>query len=1298
MRKRRKKILIAVGIIAVLALLVVLNWDIVVRHIYHSRYFDGPPMETKKKGLHISKVINFKFSIADAEFINSFSSSIFPGFDQWRSIEMEINGKNYAVEISPFNSYFKHIRLNNPNRSLSLRFHRKKYHERIQRFDLFQVDKIDLFEQELIYKLARKLDILVPHTEYVDIQVHSVHEGISFFKQAYDNIFLEQNKCPHAIIFMMGKAGKHWQVDYLYNEFDNLREPRVFEHLNHFFDRLEAGDEHLLLKYFDLDYIARFEVLRQLLGAGFGFIMEDNIKFAYNPFNGKFYPTLDESNLYNMQMSRSGNQFKLLRKQIKKSPITPLIERRKRHYMSRLARNYNEIITHYKNLEKQYTFMKQESVHNKLRIELITSYFENNVYNMLAQYKSGQVPPGTGGEFFLYAKTGREDRFYQYKPKVTSQDYLDHLLLDPRIAAGKYRNLNLRFTNDDRIILQKGNYLIRETVFIPMGYVLEIEAGTTIRMAPGVSFLSYSPLRIWGTRENPVVIKALKEEKPFGAWAVLGALGLIGTGGEQGESEGEEETGPISIIEHLDFSGASSTFLDGAFYPGGLNFHEMNVEIKNSRIHHNRGHDGLNVKRGKVLLENNRFYSNAVDHAALDFCKGVVIGNRFIDDTRDREGDGLDLSGSEFFVGNNVFAYFVDKGLSIGEETRCFLYNNVIRQNRIGLASKNRARVLAMDNKFYDNARAIAAYQKEPMFGGGSVYLLPNDFRANEHLYNVDPESHVYRLEDTEKYKYKEQFDRLIAAKQMHGIFSVVDGIINEYKYKESGIDLFSIGHYKIAVDEQNKVIFAALPPAAGPRQKINCKPRLENTEVFIKPLRCGVKKLSKEECKESRLENDRYFDFKAYIFYGKIILKHEYQRDEYDLYVTTGRLPVVEIDTSGEHGIPRIIKNEPKIRCKIRIFSDSEAARRQPGNYTNKILEAQIEGRGKPWPKWKYGITLEDSYAFEGMIDSKRWVLESSFIEKSLMRSKIAFDLLEQFRQDKKRQRIAPQSRFVEVILNGAYHGVYLLTEHINKNFLGLEAYDKNKEFNSILYRARNMNANFSATNFKSFYKKDYKHFPGRRQPLEKTRDPIWGWHSGFEQRYPHKKKHGEFWKPIEDFTRFVALATDKEFEKRIFQLLDRDSYIDLWVFTQLVKDTDGLYKNRYIARHRGRDAGWYILPWDEDGVLGRKHNMEKSSHKKWLTTHLFERCMKIDSFRKAFGDRWNELVSKGIIAGANIYKKIDQNASLLRGAHERNFVRWPANYYRYPDRNDFYREIDYLKEWIKKRVKWLNERINRG
>ena len=157
----------------------------------------------------------------------------------------------------------------------------------------------------------------------------------------------------------------------------------------------------------------------------------------------------------------------------------------------------------------------------------------------------------------------------------------------------------------------------------------------------------------------------------------------------------------------------------------------------------------------------------------------------------------------------------------------------------------------------------------------------------------------------------------------------------------------------------------------------------------------------------------------------------------------------------------------------------------------------------------------------------------------------------------------------------------------------------------------------------------------------------------------------------------------------------MDRDSYIDLWIFTQLVDDSDGLFKNRYVAKDRGKDAKWFIIPWDKDGIFGRRHDMEKRIFNKWLSTPLFERCMRIGSFREAFKTRWNTLVKKGIISEANIFAKIQQNINVLEDAQKRNFTRWPANYYMYPDTHDFYREIEYMKEWIRSRIQWLDRRM---
>ncbi len=1284
MSRRKKKILVTLGILSMAVILVLLNTNTIIRFIYHNRLIDGPPMNTKRKALHTPTIVNFLFELEDADFLNAFANTFSNTGRQTRPVVMEIDGVRYTAEMSRFKNYFKKLKLNDVTRGISLRFEEKRYYKGYRSIDFYQLDYISLLEQELVYKLARELGIIVPYTDCPDINVHEVYQGISFLKQTYDDIFLEENHLPHAIIFMLEKqGGKKWNFEYIYNEYDQREHPVFFRHLQQFARGLEERDPHLLVKFFDLDYMARFETLRRTLDASSGFIMAENTRFIYNVYNGKLYPVLDESNLYNLQTGSGAGHFDFLRRQIQGNRR---VDRLKAKHMAELAGKHTALSNGFLELEKQYFYKKCRNPHTKMRTRLVASYFKNNVYPGLQDYlknsgrRSAQAPAGSGSELFLNAGDPTIPP-PGFKPALQrNRNYLDRSLLSPEALFETYHNLRFRMSGKERIILEPDTYIVRYDVFIPRGYLMEIEGGTTLRMAPDVSFVSYSPVHIKGSPEKPVVIKAMTEDRPFGAFAVLG------DGGEDA----------ASLVEYLDFSGGSQTRLFGCNFPGGMNFHDMNAEIRHSNFHHNKGHDALNAKGGMISLENNRFFSNAVDHAALDFCKGVVIQNRFTDDTADREGDGLDLSHSKMFVSENIFEKFLDKGLSIGEDSLCLLYKNVIRHSRIGAAAKNRARLLLLDNNFYDNNEAVAAYSKDPMFGGGNVYLMSNRFSGNEQLYKIDKESQVFTIGDG--VISRADFQRSIAGKQLDKIFSVVDGIIEKYRHEENEVDFFSIGGHRARVDEKNKVIVAHLPQGAETEQSIYCKPRLDSAEIFIEPVCYGIDKVEKDDRRPFRLEKDQLYDFKEYIFYGKIILKYQYQHNEYELYVTTGNLTIVDIDTSGAHGMPRIVKNEPKIDCKMRFFSIHKPnLQQQTVDYTNRYLEARIEGRGKKLPKWKYGITLSTPYPLEGMKASKHWVLESSFIEKSLMRTKLSFDLLEQFRGDKQRRRIAPQSRFVEIMFNGRYRGVYLLMEHIDKNFLGLEPFDKNKEFNSLLFRARNINANFSPFNSKSFEKKYYRHLPNGRQPLEKADDPIQGWHSGFEQRYPHKKRHGEYWKPLDEFSRMVALAPEKEFERKTFTLMDRDSYIDLWVFTQLVDDSDGLYKNRYITRRRGPEAKWYIIPWDKDGVLGRKHNMERRSHKKWLSTPLFKRCMNFPVFQRDLRGRWNFLKQQGIITTENIYGMIDANIAHLGDARVRNFKRWPANYYMYPDRYDFEDETGYMKEWIGKRIKWLDKRFNR-
>ncbi|MEN5194443.1 CotH kinase family protein [Sphingobacterium faecium] len=91
-----------------------------------------------------------------------------------------------------------------------------------------------------------------------------------------------------------------------------------------------------------------------------------------------------------------------------------------------------------------------------------------------------------------------------------------------------------------------------------------------------------------------------------------------------------------------------------------------------------------------------------------------------------------------------------------------------------------------------------------------------------------------------------------------------------------------------------------------------------------------------------------------------------------------------------------------------------------------------EIKGRGNStWglPKKPYALKLQDKSTgtFMGMKAHKRWVLLANHADKTSLRNRVAFEL-------GKKLGLAwtPDSRFVEVILNGKFLGNYLLTEQI--------------------------------------------------------------------------------------------------------------------------------------------------------------------------------------------------------------------------------------------------------------------------
>jgi len=1172
----------------------------------------------------------------------------------WHRGRLRIDNHHSFLQVARFDNYFKYLELNEEVPSTSIRIPGDPLFDGIRRFDIFDSPRIEFFEQQLIYDLGRRLGLHIPRTEYVNLRLNrgSILFPGRIMKQAFDEDFLENRGLSSALVFMLQKRGnRRWEAVPLDKKGDF---PAFDDHMREFLRLLESGDDLVPEKFFDLDYMARFETLRRLIGVSSGFFLAENLRFIYDGRNGKFYPILDESNLLNLQVNHRGRDLARLSNQLMRDRV---VRSRVREHLYQLSSVFDEISSFQKRLSRRY-LQAGGGWKERFIIRLITRYYKKRM-------QMGLINPPEEQPIQTAEESAVADRFFR------GDRYLDEMLFSAAVFKAQNPDLNIKL-NDKRITLEKGDYDLTETLVIPRGYVFEIEAGAEIHIDSGTSIVSFSPILVAGTSSHPVSIESMDSRRSFGSLVVM------------------MSPGEMSRVRHLEFSGGEGAALLGMDSPGSLVFFGGRVDIENLRLRDGTAPYGLCVFSSQMELKQSEVMSGGKSHVLLTSCRGAVRHCTFLGSENDGAGaGGIELRSSRMLLENNLFSGYGARAF-FSDRSTCMLMGNTFRMNYVGVAVTNMSQAFLLGNRMEANQCAVRSFPHIWTNASSRIFFSNNDFKDTRVMYEIDKNSAFFDLDKDEKNLNKlvrttsVSFERPLLS-DWEWVFAI------EYE-RRTILDSLWIAGSEARIDEVNKAIFARLPRGRSQVHRIDYRCRGRSCGMIIySPGIAGDKETAGERTGISVLSGDD-FDFQTGLFYGRLVLRQGSRRMEYDLFASTDELSLCVIQTRDENGAIQKIRDEPKIPCVIQFVTPSVS------DHGNKIFRAKIESRGKTGTKrskWKYGFTLEEPLPLEGMPASKKWVLESSYIDKTLMRSKLALDLLEQFRTDKIRRRIAAGSRFVEVFLNDDYRGVYLLMEHIDKGFLGLDEFDKNEIHNAVLYQAENKNANFSEANDKPHYDEDYRRFPMNHQPMNKAEDPIWGWHSGFEQKYPETELFGEHWLPLDDFSLFVSQSSDLRFESRIFDVTDKENFVDWWIWIQLIDDQDGLEKNFYIAKNRGQDAKWLFVPWDKDGVLGRKHDMSRRPHTSWLKNNIFERCLRIPTFRRSLAERWNELREKGIISTENLYQLIKRNLDNLGDSPRRNFMRWPVSRKTYPDEADFADEIAYMKDWIALRIEWLDEVI---
>ena len=591
-----------------------------------------------------------------------------PGDDK-RKVLLQIGNKDKKTKISfhgETGSHFSHIK-----KSYKGTFIKDTFNYPFSKWHLIIPDDRGYIDPLISNYINSKLGLPISFTDIVNVSINNFNQGVYLLEETYNNDYLERNNYAGYTIFTFernsisnGRFTTSTNVDNfsikfkdLDNEEDKDKITQITNIIKLNLKKIQNNEPEYFISNLDKKHTAAFIVWAILNGKDHDIELY-NLRYAYNLTSGKFFPVPRlESPIKNINID-------ILHRDLLISTIISNAD-----IFNYINDSINDIII--KDLFNYVTKIEEEYKQMYLSDSLIHEPYReiNNKFNT--------------------------------KKDILSKNYsLLHNLFNKR-----KENINSESVEINSKTYQGVTHITQDTV-LPSNQNITVKAGATFILDPGVSFVSYSPMKFEGTKWKPITIKSSDKEKPFGVFSIQG------TDREDCKTE----------MDYVNVENGYEAFVQGVYYSGMFNIYHCDADVQNSIFTNGHADDGLNIKYGDVVIKDNIFKKNFADQADLDVVKGIVEGNTFSNSAGDSNGDGLDLSGSHVLVKNNIFEKFKDKGISIGEKTDVYIEDNIFERNTLGAAVKDLSNAYFRNNTYKENEQNITAYKKKVIFGGGNVY------------------------------------------------------------------------------------------------------------------------------------------------------------------------------------------------------------------------------------------------------------------------------------------------------------------------------------------------------------------------------------------------------------------------------------------------------------------------------------------------------------------------------------------------------------------------------------------------
>lgn len=309
------------------------------------------------------------------------------------------------------------------------------------------------------------------------------------------------------------------------------------------------------------------------------------------------------------------------------------------------------------------------------------------------------------------------------------------------------------------------------------------------------------------------------------------------------------------------------------------------------------------------------------------------------------------------------------------------------------------------------------------------------------------------------------------------------------------------------------------------------------------------------------------------------------------------------------------------------------------------------------------------------GMRKDDDWILTAMYSDESKVRDMLSWDLWR--KMDSEFPGVdgsaAPANQYVEVLMNGRYHGLFLLMERFDSKTLDLSI-----ENGDELFKTKTWDVPTS-----------------QELSRQNGRSTMCG---ALEKKFPKPEDNIDgSWSGITEYVKVCYEYSGDEFKKSIENAADIHNQLDYWLFNNITMAGDNTWKNAYYAYKNGKI---YTLPWDLDITFGLSWSGDFETNYLYeepvTAEHTYDfqcgrRLIKYyDGASEYLQNRFDQLIDDDIASADALIRQAEIYWSLIHdsGAMSRELERWP--------KTSYVGDLDYLKSSIRRRIDWLEDYID--